>query len=108
MIVRCVAAPASGCRGTALLGKGRYGRGAFAVPPGARRTIEVRLTARALRHVRRARERFHDAPFFRLSARVRDGRAHGVQGVVVDRVRRRQPAHALGGAIRRPTRRAPA
>ena len=88
VIVRCIAAPATGCRGTALLGKGRYGRGAFALPAGAHRTIEVRLTDRALRHVRRQRERFHDVAFFNLSAQVRDGRAHGVQGVVVARVRR--------------------
>lgn len=88
VIVSCIAAPATGCRGTALLGKGRHGRGAFALPAGAHRTIEVRLTNRALRHVRRQRERFHDIAFFDLSAQVRDGRAHGVQGVVVARVRR--------------------
>jgi hypothetical protein len=86
VIVKCIAAPATGCRGTALLGKGRYGRGAFALPAGARRTISVRLTDRALRHVRRQRERFHDVAFFTLSAQVRDGRAHGVQGIVIDRV----------------------
>jgi hypothetical protein len=88
VIVKCVAAPAAGCRGTALLGNGRYGRGAFALPAGAHRTIEVRLTDRGIRHVRRRRERFHDVATFDLSARVRDGRAHGAQGVVVARVRR--------------------
>lgn len=88
VIVKCVAAPAAGCRGTALLGKGRYGRGAFALTAGAHRTIEVRLTDRGIRHVRRRRERFHDVATFDLSARVRDGRAHGAQGVVVARVRR--------------------
>lgn len=81
VIVRCIAAPATACRGTVLLGRGRHGRGAFTVPAGRRRTIEVRLTDRGMRRVRRQRR---DVPFFALSARVRDGRAHGVQGVVVD------------------------
>jgi hypothetical protein len=84
LIVRCVAAPAAGCRGTALLGRsGRYGRGSFALPAGTRRTIEVRLTDRGMRLVRRFR-----VPFFVLAARVRDGRAHGTSGVAVIGVRR--------------------
>jgi hypothetical protein len=85
--ISCVAAPASGCRGTALLGgRGRFGRAAFRLAPGTRRTIEVRLTDRGMRRVRRA-QRHHTEAFFRLSARVRDGRAHGTLGVLVDRVR---------------------
>jgi hypothetical protein len=42
VIVTCIAAPASGCRGTALLGRGRYGSGRFSIPAGRRRTIDVR------------------------------------------------------------------
>ena len=88
VLITCIAAPASGCRGTALLGRrGRYGRGAFAVAAGKRRTIEVRVTDRGMRLVRRMRERVHEGPLLELSARVRDGRAHGTGHVAIDRVR---------------------
>jgi hypothetical protein len=86
--ITCVAAPPAGCRGTALLGRrGENGRGAFRLAPGTRRTVEVRLTDRGMRRVRRARRR-HDIAVFDLSARVRDGRAHGTSAVAVERLRR--------------------
>ena len=84
--ITCVAAPASGCRGTVRLGRrGEFGRGPFRVAADTRGTVAVRLTDRGMRRVR---ERLHDVPFLSLSARVRDGRAHGTDGVVVARVRR--------------------
>ena len=54
---------------------------------GKRRTIEIRVTDRGMRLVRRMRERFHESPLLKLSARVRDGRAHGTDYVAIDRVR---------------------
>jgi hypothetical protein len=85
--VTCVAAPAAGCIGTVLLGRrGRLGRRAFHLASGTARTLDVRLSARGMRRVR-MRMRSRDTPFPALSARVRDGRAYGVRGVVIDRVR---------------------
>jgi hypothetical protein len=49
--------------------------------------IEVRVTRRGMRLVRRMRERFHEGPLLKLSARVGDGRAHGTDYVAIDRVR---------------------
>lgn len=87
VFVTCVAAPAAGCEGTALLGRGLFGRARFSVPPGTRRRVDVRLTGTGMRLVRRWFAKTHEGPDMALSANVRDGRAHGVNGIVVARVR---------------------
>jgi hypothetical protein len=73
--VSCVAAPASGCRGEVLLGRGGgwAGRGRFRVPAGERRSVRVRLTRRGLTQVQRHFRRFGHA-LLHLAARVEDGR----------------------------------
>jgi hypothetical protein len=79
--VTCVAAPAAGCRGTALLGRGGWaGRGRFRVPAGEGRSVRVRLSRRGMAHARRHVRRFGHASLV-LSARVEDGRvAAGPEG----------------------------
>jgi hypothetical protein len=72
--VTCVAAAPPGCRGTALLRAGGVrARGRFAVPPGAKRLVRVRLTRRGLRWARAALRRRGEAGL-RLTARMPDGR----------------------------------
>lgn len=89
--VTCVAAPASGCRGTVILRRGGRvaGRGRFELRAGTRRTAEVVLTRRAARRVRSTVRRDGDASL-RVGARVDDGRVPGSAGriVVIDRVAR--------------------
>ena len=87
LVITCVAAPATGCGGTVLLGRGgSAGRAPFQLAPGTRRTLRVRLTDRGMRQARRQRRR-EGIAYFGLSARVRDGRAHGTSGLLVARVR---------------------
>jgi hypothetical protein len=88
--VTCVAAPAAGCRGTALLGRGGWaGRGRFRVPARQRRSVRVRLSRRGMAHARRRVRRFGHASLL-LTARVKDGRvAAGPEGpgvVLIERV----------------------
>jgi hypothetical protein len=72
--VICVAAPPPGCRGEVLLGKGGWaGRGGFLVPPGERRSVRVRLSARGIAQVRR-HLRLYPIADFTMTARVEDGR----------------------------------
>ena len=70
----CAAAPPPGCRGEVLLGKGGWaGRGGFLVPPGARRSVRVRLSGRGIAQVRRHLQLYPIADFS-MTARVEDGR----------------------------------
>jgi hypothetical protein len=89
VFVTCIAAPAAGCRGTALVrSDGRVlGRGRFRVPAGVRRRVALRLTPRGLRHVRGWLRRTGEA-FLDLGADVRDGRVagDGTAGVFVHRI----------------------
>ena len=72
--VICVAAPAPGCRGEVLLGKGGWaGRGGFRVPPSERRSVRVRLSQRGIAQVRR-HLRLYPIADFTMTARVEDGR----------------------------------
>jgi hypothetical protein len=89
--VICVAAPAPGCSGEVLLGKGGWaGRGRFRLPPGARRSVRVRLSRRGIAQVRR-QLRLYPIADFSLTARVEAGRlvppANGtVRGVSIERI----------------------
>jgi hypothetical protein len=88
--VTCVAAPAGGCRGTALLGRGGWaGSGRFRVPAGERRSVPVRLSRRGMAHARRHVRRFGHASLL-LTARVEDGRVAAVREgpavVLIERV----------------------
>jgi hypothetical protein len=84
----CVAAPASGCRGTVLLRGFRapvVGRGRFQVAAGTRRRVEVVLTRRGVRYVAAALRR-EGAAFLDLRVRTPGGRhAEGASGAVIDR-----------------------
>jgi hypothetical protein len=72
--VICVAAPAPGCSGEVLLGKGGWaGRGGFLVPSGERRSVRVRLSRRGIAQVRR-QLRLYPIADFSMTARVEDGR----------------------------------
>ena len=88
LTVTCVAAPASGCRGTVVVrhrGAGA-GRKRFRVPSGEQRDIDLRLSKRAARFVRdRVRHRGHVV----LNARthVTDGGPAQNGIVFLDRVR---------------------
>ena len=71
--VICIAAT-SACRGTVLAREGRVlGSARFRVPAGATRAVDVRLTRRGMRHVRRWLRRAGEA-VLGVGARVRDGR----------------------------------
>ena len=89
--VICVAAPAPGCRGEVLLGKGGWaGRGRFQVPPGERRSVRVRLSGRGIAQVRR-HLRLYPVAEFEMSARVEDGRLvpprqGNFRGVTIERI----------------------
>jgi hypothetical protein len=88
--VSCVAAPASGCRGEVLLGRGGgwAGRGRFRVPAGEREPVRVRLSRRGLSQVRRHHRRFGHA-FLHLAARVENGRLSrgaGAGSVLIQRL----------------------
>lgn len=85
--VSCVAAPASGCRGTVVLRLGGVaGRARYEVAAGRRGTATVRLTPRAARLVRE-RVRRHGATALTLVGRLRAGRPpEPGQLLVVDRV----------------------
>jgi hypothetical protein len=75
--VTCIAAPASGCSGSAVLGDRRIaGRGAFNVPSGAAAVVDVELAPGGLRRVRRALRR-RGYIFLALDARLQDGRVPG-------------------------------
>jgi hypothetical protein len=92
VLVSCIAAQPTGCRGAVVLGwRGRAGRGRFRVARGMRRTVEVRLSRRGMDAIRRQQRRGDPDPFFRLDARVRDGRVSrggaATGGVVIDRIR---------------------
>jgi hypothetical protein len=91
----CVAAPATGCRGSVLVrGEGRriLGRGRFRVAPAERRRFAVTLTRRGVRYVR-AGVRREGAAF--LAFRVRGpGVRHpgdGTSAAVVDRLAGQPP-----------------
>ena len=72
--VICVAAPAPGCSGEVLLGKGGWaGRGEFLVAPGGRRSVRVRLSRRGIAQVRR-HLRLYPIADSTMTARVEDGR----------------------------------
>jgi hypothetical protein len=89
--VICVAAPAPGCRGEVLLGRGGWaGRARFQVPPGGRRSVRVRLSGRGIARVRRQLLLYPVADFS-MSARVEDGRLvppgnGNVRGVTIERI----------------------
>ena len=89
--VICVAAPAPGCSGEVLLGKGGWaGRGGFLVPPGERRSVRVRLSRRGIAQVRR-HLRLYPVAQFSLTARVEDGRLvppgqGNFRGVTIERI----------------------
>jgi hypothetical protein len=85
----CVAAPATGCRGTVLVrgdGGPILGRGRFQVAAGRRRRVDVVLTRRGLRYVHAGLRR-EGAAFFGVRVRTPGGRHadDGVSGAVVDR-----------------------
>lgn len=88
--VFCVAAPPSGCRGTALIGRGGWvGRQRFSVPPGERRRIRVPVSQRGMRAIRRQLRR-GGPPVYGLGARMPDGRVgrgHRTTGILVWRIR---------------------
>jgi hypothetical protein len=72
--VICVAAPAPGCSGEVLLGKGGWaGRGGFLVAPGERRSVRVQVSRRGIAQVRR-QLRLYPIADFTMTARVEDGR----------------------------------
>jgi hypothetical protein len=89
--VTCVAAPAPGCRGEVLLGKGGWaGRGRFQVPPGERRSARVRLSRRGIAQVRR-HLRLYPIADFSMTARLEDGRLvrpgnGNFRGVTIERI----------------------
>jgi len=89
--VICVAAPAPGCSGEVLLGKGGWaGRGEFLVAPGERRSVRVRLSRRGIAQVRR-HLRLYPIAEFSLTARVEDGRLvppgqGNFRGVTIERL----------------------
>jgi hypothetical protein len=89
--VICVAAPAPGCGGEVLLGKGGWaGRGRFLVPPGERRSARVRLSGRGMARVRRQLRLYPDGELT-MSARVEDGRLvppgnGNYRGVTIERI----------------------
>jgi hypothetical protein len=78
--LQCVTAPGGVCRGTAIVRRvRRVGTGHFRIPAGATRRVDVRLTPRGRRHVRRALLRAGTA-WLSLDARVDDGRVGGGRG----------------------------
>jgi hypothetical protein len=89
--VICVAAPAPGCSGEVLLGKGGWaGRGGFLVPSGGRGSVRVRLSGRGIAQVRR-HLRLYPVAQFPLTARVEDGRLvrpkqGNFRGVTIERI----------------------
>jgi hypothetical protein len=89
--VICVAAPAPGCRGEVLLGKGGWaGSGRFLVPPGGRRSARVRLSRRGMARARR-QLRLYPVAEFSMGARVEDGRLvppgnGNFRGVTIERI----------------------
>jgi hypothetical protein len=89
--VSCVAAPPPGCTGAVLLGRGGgwAGRGDFAVPPGVRRPVRVRMSRRGMAQVRRHVLRSGHA-FLHMTARVDDGRVAregaGAGSVLIERI----------------------
>jgi hypothetical protein len=93
IVVTCVAAPPSGCRGTLALHRfsGRpLGHARVRVPAGARRTVDIVLTRSGARRVRRSVRRSGGSlggALLEVVARVEDGRRRSI-GVVVDRVSR--------------------
>jgi hypothetical protein len=74
LVVRCVAAPASGCRGTVVVRHrgSNAGHKRFRVPSGRQRGITVRLSKRAAGFVRRRVRHGHDA-ILSSRTRVTDG-----------------------------------
>jgi hypothetical protein len=89
--VTCVAAPASGCRGTALVRDGGIvGRGRFRVPAGRTRLADVTLTRRGRARMVRLVRHYGEA-FLLLDVRLVDGRVAGspeTAGTMIDRVAR--------------------
>lgn len=89
--VICVAAPAPGCSGEVLLGKGGWaGRGGFLVPPGERRSVRVRLSTRGIAQARR-HLRLYPVAQLSVTARVEDGRLvppgqGNYRGVTIERL----------------------
>jgi hypothetical protein len=88
--VSCVAAPPSGCRGTALIGRGGWvGRQRFSVPAGERRPVRVPVSRRGMRAIRRQLRR-GGPPVYSLGARLPDGRVgrgRDTAGILVWRIR---------------------
>jgi hypothetical protein len=87
LAVTCVAAPAGGCHGTVKLGlRGPAGHGRFAVAPGRKKVIAVKLSRRAAKLVRR-RVHDNDGALVRLHFTAAGGRASGPGlGFFVNRV----------------------
>jgi hypothetical protein len=87
LAVTCVAAPAGGCRGTVRLGlRGPAGHGRFAVAPGRKKVIAVKLSRRAAKLVRR-RVHDNDGALVRLHFTAAGGRPSGPGlGFFVNRV----------------------
>jgi len=81
--VDCVAAPATGCTGTAeIRGRGIVGRLRFHVPPNESRTSSVRIARRAARYVGR-HVRSEGVAILPLTTRVVDGGPPQRDGIVV-------------------------
>ena len=90
VVVDCVAAPPSGCRGVAMLRGSAVARGRFRVRAGQRSAVKVRFSNAGAREVRHEIRRKGGA-MFGLRARVIDGRVSvtGVANAFIDRVRPR-------------------
>jgi hypothetical protein len=100
--LRCVRAPGNVCRGTAIVRRARIAgkgplvaRGAFIVPVGGYRPVEVHFTPSGLRIARRALRR-GGSPSLMIGARVQDGRV-GV-GYLGSGLTLRQPSRDGGSS----------